>query len=265
MVSPMLPPRCTRRPSRAITAAHRLVVVVFPLVPVMPTILPRQRSNTSAISLRTGIPSDRASSSSGAFQGTPGDGQTSAAPRTTSGLISAEHDLDTGGQLLGHVAQHTVVAAVDHQHVVPVAGQHTGARQAAASEPDHDSALAHATAPRERAYEDRQQGAGGGSGGEARHQPPFAQAELLEVMMQRAGAEQAPMKAPDGGDVDDDAQGLSHEHDAHERQQPQHVQLRGRGHQRAPQRQGARVAHEDARGEPVEHQERAADHRPARR
>ena len=84
MVAPMLPPRWTRSPARSRMAATSAVVVVFPLVPVIPQMRARQRSKTRSISLRTGTPWDRATSSSGASHGTPGLGHTISASAATS-------------------------------------------------------------------------------------------------------------------------------------------------------------------------------------
>ena len=57
------------------SAPRRVVVVVFPLVPVTPAMGAGQRSKVRSISLRTGIPAARARSSSGASHGTAGLGQ----------------------------------------------------------------------------------------------------------------------------------------------------------------------------------------------
>ena len=84
IVSPMLPPTWTRAPPAASTAPSSAVVVVFPLVPVTPATGAGQRSKTRSISLRTGTPRRRALSRTGASQGTPGLGQTIAAPAATS-------------------------------------------------------------------------------------------------------------------------------------------------------------------------------------
>ena len=88
----------------------------------------------------------------------------------------------------------------------------------------------------------------------ARDQPPLAQPELLEVMVDRARAQDPRAEPADRGDVDDDARRLDDEHDAEHGQEPDEMQLRGQRDDHAAERERPRVTHEDARRKPVEEQ-----------
>ncbi len=69
------------------------VVVVFPFEPVMATSFPRRNRQASSISLHTGIPRARASSSAGRFAGTPGLTTIKSCSRNISASVRAEREL----------------------------------------------------------------------------------------------------------------------------------------------------------------------------
>ena len=69
---PMLPPTTLESPPAARISPANVVVVVFPLEPVMATIFPGKNSAASSISPITFSPKARACTSGGASTGTPG-------------------------------------------------------------------------------------------------------------------------------------------------------------------------------------------------
>ena len=100
--------------------------------------------------------------------------------------------------------------------------------------------------------------------GEETHEPedrddlPFRPAAELEVVMNRAHAEDALARRLERDDLDDDGERFADKDEADDDEQELRVRQDADGRERAAEREAARVAHEDFRGVRIEAQEAEA-------
>src|SRR5450631_135109 len=259
---PILPPTSQRRPASTRIWPIRAVVVDLPLVPVMPTKpacgWARARSSMSQMIC---LPAARAATATGCglgrWLGMPGLMMSAAAP---------DHSMDagstTGTPILAAASRDVALSSQATQSMPAALRARTVARPERASpSTTNDEPL---STPRSIIRSPKLQGGetghrqDGGDDPEAKDDGGLGPTLLLEMMMQRRHAEDAPAGPFIGHDLDDDRYGLEDKQTADDGQHDLVLGDDGDRTQRPADSERTGVAHEHHGGRRVEPQEAQA-------